>query len=120
MAPCTSSVLTRANVTGPEGVRPFMARLFEAPPAGAMSAGAARLSDQSGGEAPALAAPHPKVAGPRATAGTVAAEADDAGIDINQVEGRVRASSLKKVGEIVDKHPDETVSILRSWMFQES
>jgi flagellar M-ring protein FliF len=41
-------------------------------------------------------------------------------IDISRVEGRVKASSLRKVGEIVDKHPEEAVSILRNWMYQES
>ena len=41
-------------------------------------------------------------------------------IDLKQVEGRVRASSLKKIGEIVEKHPDEAVSIIRNWMYQES
>jgi len=39
-------------------------------------------------------------------------------IDINQVEGRVRASSIKKIGEIVEKHPEEAVAIVRSWMYQ--
>lgn len=41
-------------------------------------------------------------------------------IDISRVEGRVKASSLRKVGEIVDKHPEEAVSILRNWINQES
>lgn len=41
-------------------------------------------------------------------------------IDISRVEGRVKASSLRKVGEIVDKHPDEAVAILRNWMYQEN
>lgn len=41
-------------------------------------------------------------------------------IDISRVEGRVKASSLRKVGEIVDKNPDEAVAILRNWMYQES
>ena len=40
-------------------------------------------------------------------------------IDIGQVEGRVRSSSLSKVGEIIEKHPDEAVSIIRNWMYQE-
>jgi flagellar M-ring protein FliF len=39
-------------------------------------------------------------------------------IDIGQVEGRVAASSIKKIGEIVDKHPDEAVAIIRAWMYQ--
>jgi flagellar M-ring protein FliF len=41
-------------------------------------------------------------------------------IDISRVEGRVKASSLRKVGEIVDKHPDEAISIIRNWMYQEN
>jgi flagellar M-ring protein FliF len=41
-------------------------------------------------------------------------------IDIGQVEGRVAASSLKKIGEIVEKHPDEAVAIVRSWMYQDN
>lgn len=41
-------------------------------------------------------------------------------INISQVEGRVRASSLRKIGEIVDKHPEEAVSIIRNWMQQEA
>jgi len=32
----------------------------------------------------------------------------------------VKASSVNKVGEIVDKHPEEALSILRAWMFQEA
>jgi flagellar M-ring protein FliF len=39
-------------------------------------------------------------------------------IDLNQVEGRVRASSIKKIGEIVEKHPEEAVAIVRAWMYQ--
>ena len=40
-------------------------------------------------------------------------------IDMAQVEGRVRASSVAKVGEIIDKHPDETLAILRNWLYTE-
>ena len=40
-------------------------------------------------------------------------------IDIQQVEGRVRASSIKKIGEIVDNHPEEAVAIIRNWMYQD-
>ncbi len=40
-------------------------------------------------------------------------------IDIDQVEGRVKASSVKKVGEIIAKHPDEALSVVRSWMYAE-
>ena len=40
-------------------------------------------------------------------------------IDIARIEGQVKASSVKRVAEFVDKHPDESVSIIRSWL-QES
>jgi len=39
-------------------------------------------------------------------------------IGLAQVEGRVRASSLKKVGELVDKHPEEALAIIRNWLYQ--
>ncbi|MBI1327366.1 MAG: flagellar M-ring protein FliF [Alphaproteobacteria bacterium] len=40
-------------------------------------------------------------------------------IDMNKVEGQVKASSIKKIEEIVTSYPAETVSVLRSWMTQE-
>ncbi|WP_404384776.1 flagellar basal-body MS-ring/collar protein FliF [Caenispirillum salinarum] len=46
-------------------------------------------------------------------------EADEL-IDIDKVEGRVRASSLRKIGEIVEKHPEEALSIIRNWLYQEA
>jgi flagellar M-ring protein FliF len=36
-------------------------------------------------------------------------------INIANVEGRVRESVVKKVVEVVDKHPEETVQLVRSW-----
>mgnify|MGYP000914706776 CR=1 FL=1 len=37
-------------------------------------------------------------------------------IDIAQIQGRVRASSVKRVAEVVEKHPDESVQIIRGWL----
>ncbi len=74
------------------------------------------LADEGGmGVAAALAAP----AQPPGAIAEVQDEIEQM-IDINRVEGRVKASSLKKIGEIVDKHPEEAVSIIRYWMFQET
>lgn len=47
-------------------------------------------------------------------------EDEDSMIDIKGIEGKVKASTVKKVEEIVDSYPTETVSVLRSWMSQES
>lgn len=48
------------------------------------------------------------------------AEGEDELIDMSRVEGKVKASSVKKVEDIVDSYPSETVSVIRSWMTQES
>lgn len=37
-------------------------------------------------------------------------------IDIARIEGQVKASAVKQVSDFVDRHPDESVSILRSWL----
>jgi flagellar M-ring protein FliF len=44
----------------------------------------------------------------------------DAMIDMSQVEGKVKASSVQKISELVTNHPGETVAVIRSWMSQES
>lgn len=44
---------------------------------------------------------------------------DEAMLDMGSVEGKVKASSVKKVGDIVNNHPTETVSVIRNWMAQE-
>lgn len=45
---------------------------------------------------------------------------DTSMIDMQKVEGQVKASSVKKIEDIVDAYPAETVSVLRSWMTQDS
>jgi flagellar M-ring protein FliF len=42
----------------------------------------------------------------------------DQRIDIAKIEGQVKASSIKRVSEFVEKHPDESVAILRSWLHE--
>ena len=104
-------------------VRPVLTRLFESMPTALAGGPAGALGDQEG---VALA----QLTGPEATADMAELleedeeEAEDESlldqmIDINQVEGRVRASSLKQIGEIVDKHPEEAIAIVRNWMYQE-
>lgn len=40
-------------------------------------------------------------------------------IDVAQVEGRIQDSTLKKVGEIIQKSPEESVAIVRSWLYSD-
>lgn len=95
-------------------VRPLIGRVIE----GGMEA--PRLTDQTGGYQPALAGPQTEQAALGPTESEAAAEEIDQMIDISKVEGRVRASSVKKIGEIVDKHPEEAVAIIRNWLYAES
>jgi flagellar M-ring protein FliF len=101
-------------------VRPVLTRLFESMPT-ALASTPSSAAALAAGEGAAVA----QLTGPGATADMAELLEDEAEeslldqmIDINQVEGRVRASSLKKIGEIVDKHPEEAVAIIRNWMYQ--
>jgi flagellar M-ring protein FliF len=39
-------------------------------------------------------------------------------IDISRIDGQVRESSIKKVGEVVTSHPEEALAIIRTWLHQ--
>ncbi len=39
-------------------------------------------------------------------------------IEIAQVQGKVHAQSVQKVGELADRNPNETVSIIRQWLHE--
>jgi flagellar M-ring protein FliF len=41
-------------------------------------------------------------------------------IDLAQVQGQVQAQSLQKVGELADKNPNETVSVIRTWLHEDA
>ncbi len=42
----------------------------------------------------------------------------DQRLDIARIEGQVKASSVKKVADFVEKHPEESTAILRSWVHE--
>lgn len=106
-------------------VRPLITRVFDMQQQAAAARAAAdqpaMITDQTTGQlVPAGGAPGgiPGMEGAMVPEGE--GEEFEAMIDIAHIEGRVKASSLKKIGEIVEKHPEEAVSILRNWMYQES
>lgn len=49
-----------------------------------------------------------------------AAEDDKTMIEIANIEGQIKASSIRRIAELVDKHPDESLNIVRTWMQQEN
>ncbi len=75
---------------------------------------ATMLTHESGG-GHALA---PTGAGAHAAPG-VPMLTDDSMVDLVNIEGQMRASSLRKLVELVEKHPDESLSIMRGWLSQE-
>ena len=90
-------------------VRPLLSRVMENA-ADAKAMGEQLLADHTG-DTPALAGP----------AGEIPEEEQfEELIDIDRVEGRVKASSIEKIGEIVDRNPDGALNIVRDWMYQES
>jgi flagellar M-ring protein FliF len=95
-------------------VRPLIGRVVE----GQFEGGGGRLTDETAPRA-ALAAPSAPAIEAGPTQSEVVAEEIEQMIDIGKVEGRVRASSVKKIGEIVDKHPEEAVAIIRNWLYAE-
>jgi flagellar M-ring protein FliF len=64
---------------------------------------------------PALAAPMPQE-----NFGYNEESSEESLISMSGVDGKVKSSSIKKVEEIVANYPQETISVIRSWMTQES
>ncbi len=77
-----------------------------------------------------MASGHAAIAGPgRVTAllasagvsgsgGRTAVE-DESMLSITQIEGQLKASSVRRIADLVERHPDESLSIVRAWMTQE-
>ena len=115
------------------GLRPLIRRVFPAPAPVVAEAPAPALTSAAGAAAmPQLTAP---TAGGEAGAPTAAALTGESGepmqalgieetmdqlIELRTVEGRVRASSIRRLGDIVDQYPDEAIDILRSWLYEEA
>ena len=93
-------------------LRPLVSRAVESMAAQAVTPDGRRL--MGAGAPPGL--PPPPAPGMLAEE----MESVDELIDIDKVEGRVKASSIRKIGEIVEKHPEEALSIIRSWMYSDT
>jgi flagellar M-ring protein FliF len=91
-------------------VRPLVRRIVTPDPPKAVDvARAAALAGDVPAALAAGASPEEIKAVPSATAKM---------IDIAQVQGQVHAQSVQKVGELADRNPHETVSIIRSWLHE--
>ena len=48
--------------------------------------------------------------------GDQAALTDELTVSLNQIEGQIRASSIRQLVDLTDRHPDTTLAIIRGWM----
>ena len=84
----------------------------------AIPTGLALAGATGGGAAPRIDGAAPPMALPGASASDGAGPVADSGIDISKIDGQVKASSVKKVASIVESHPEESISILRTWLHE--
>jgi flagellar M-ring protein FliF len=101
-------------------VRPLLTRALESLPVPATGLGGPLLT--RGPETPALAAPLGREVQTVPGSGErtpIRAELEDT-IDLDQVEGRVRASAMHQVSGLVDSHPEEAIAIIRKWLREDS
>jgi flagellar M-ring protein FliF len=99
-------------------LRPMVARLVAVPPGGLLDAPSQAALAGPAGE-PALA-PSPaaaRLAGPGPIAGFLE---DESMVSIANIEGQMRASSVRRIADLVEKHPEQTLMIVRAWMQQET
>ena len=88
--------------------RPMVHRLTALAPAALPGGGGpvAALGGYAGGGPPLLAGPD----------GQAAFSEEEDLVNVGNIEGQLRASSIRRLVELVDKHPEESLSIVRAWM----
>lgn len=108
-------------------VRPMVGRMLQpAPPPAMAQAGQAALPPGQAVQPGQAALPRPPgtdlapLEGQAALAAQAMPQLPSAEemIDLAQVEGRVKQSSVTKVGEIVSRHPDQALTIVRNWLHE--
>jgi flagellar M-ring protein FliF len=106
----------------PADLPPDVAALKGAARAKAIAAMQAAASDP-GAPATAVASGNSSVSVPESRSVMIDLPGEarlDAGIDVARISGQVKASSIKKISEVVQSHPDESLAIIRSWMAEEA
>lgn len=97
--------------------RPMVLRLAAMPALACPDASAAFLADDRAGLA-GRPAPGGTAVGPLHAAGEQALLEHDSMVNMANVEGQMRASSLRRTAQIADANPEETLAVVRSWMAQ--
>jgi flagellar M-ring protein FliF len=103
-------------------LRPMVLRLTTLQPAlpgsaAALASGASPASLPGGSP---LALGGPGAPGELAVPGVAGLIEDESMMNIANIEGQMRASSLRRIAGLVEKHPEETLAIVRGWMAEEA
>jgi flagellar M-ring protein FliF len=106
-------------------LRPMVVRLTAAParlegPGADALALAATGGAGHGGPAALLSGAPGGVLGALAGPGQQALLEDESMINIESVHGAIRASAIRRVADLIDRHPEETLAIMRGWMVPET
>ncbi len=103
-------------------VRPLVSRIIETTMAAASAEAASEQMPAFAGAmpggarmgAPAMAGGMPGVPMPEP------AMEEEASIDISRITGRVKSSTYNRLNELVEKHPDEALNVIRQWASRRS
>lgn len=95
-------------------VKPMIRRLTTPP--GVAAEAATALPGAQGAPAVAQATP----VAPQIGAGPAQAALPkrETMIDVSQIDGQVRESAIRKIGDVVQAHPEEAMAIVRTWLHQ--
>ncbi|MBV9775734.1 MAG: hypothetical protein JO143_01665, partial [Acetobacteraceae bacterium] len=103
-------------------LRPMVVRLTTLAPAsladggGGLLAGAPVNGAAAAGRGTLGQVPGAALAGP-APSGLLE---DESMVSLAQIEGQMRASSVRRVADLVERHPDETLTVVRGWIGREA
>jgi len=98
--------------------RPLINRMFAANPPGAQQATQIANGSPVVGALPAPGQSAAVAHGPDGGLAPIKILPSQPGIDLSEIEGQVRESSSKKIGEVVNAHPEEALAIIRTWLHQ--
>jgi flagellar M-ring protein FliF len=99
-------------------VKPMIRRLTTPPAGSAEAVGATALPGGQGAPAIAQTAASPSPAQIGVTPVQAALPKRENMIDVSQIEGQVRESAVRKIGDVVQAHPEEAMAIVRTWLHQ--
>ncbi len=103
-------------LTGPGGVMVGPGGVTLGPASAVTVGGGVNISAAPGGSITSAGGPNVSIVGSDEL--VAISNRTSAMIDIAQVQGQVHAQSVQKVGELADRNPNETVSIIRSWLHE--